>query len=278
MVDIKFSNKIIIISSLILLQGCATTNNWISSLWGDDEKPADASTATTTPPPTTTTTPQPTTAVAAATTSVLPTSMDTTAASADKTKKIDIMAQEDTPADSETTIRKEELKLTNLELRKYAYELGFDPRKKLNDVQKHIIHNRKKLRELERSLDTQKERLQYSKILPWLQNDLEKIEFLSIPSIEGRQVWINKKKIWSRTKNLKQFDDVVEAQDIAIGMPADYVRRSWGEPSYVETSGNPIYKNERWQYLKQVPTPQGYKQEIRSVYFEGGKVTGWETE
>jgi len=172
----------------------------------------------------------------------------------------------------------EEIKLTNLELQKFAYELGFDPKKDLTGEQKQQILDRKKLRQLERTLDSQKERLQYSKVLPWLINDAEKIQILSIPSIEGRQVWINKNKIWSRAKDLKNFDDVLESQDIAIGMPADYVKKSWGEPTDIETSGNPIYKNERWQYLRQVSTPQGYKQEKRLVYFEGGRVVGWETE
>ena len=174
--------------------------------------------------------------------------------------------------------RVEEIKITTLEMQKYAYELGFDPKKEIANEQKQQILERKKLRELERSLDSQKERLQYSKILPWLASDTEKIEVLSIPSIEGRQVWINKNKIWSRAKDLKQFDEIVESQDIALGMPQDYVRKSWGEPSQIETSGNSIYKNERWQYLKQVSTPQGYKQESRLVYFEGGRVVGWETE
>lgn len=174
--------------------------------------------------------------------------------------------------------RVEDVKITTLEMQKYAYELGFNPKKAIPHEQKLQIIERKKLRELERSLDTQKERLQYSKILPWLASDSEKIEVLSIPSIEGRQVWINKNKIWSRAKDLKHFDEVVESQDIAIGMPQDYVRKSWGEPTQIETSGNSIYKNERWQYLKQVSTPQGYRQESRLVYFEGGRVVGWETE
>lgn len=177
-----------------------------------------------------------------------------------------------------TIQRVEEIKLTTLEMQKFAYELGYDPKKDLTSEQKQQILNRKKLRELERALDSQKERLQYSKVLPWLQNDIEKIEMLSIPSVEGRQVWINKNKIWSRAKNLKNFDDVVAAQDIAIGMPTDHVKKSWGEPDNIEISGNPIYKNERWQYLKQVATPQGYKQEKRYIYFEGGRVVGWETE
>ncbi len=182
------------------------------------------------------------------------------------------------PAPPPETQRTEDIRITTLEMQKFAYELGFDPKKELSVKQKQQILDRKKLRSLERSLDTQKERLQYSKVLPWLNNDQEKIEVLSIPSIEGRQVWINKNKIWSRAKDLKNFDEVVESQDIAIGMPAEYVKKSWGEPTSIETSGNHIYKNERWQYLKQVSTPQGYKQEKRLVYFEGGRVVGWETE
>lgn len=172
----------------------------------------------------------------------------------------------------------EDLQLSDLELQKYAYELGFNPKAELTNEQKQQIVDRTKLRELERALDSQQERLQYSKVLPWLNGDKEKIELLSIPSVEGRQVWINKNKIWSRIKEMKNYDDVVEAQDIALGMPADYVRKSWGEPTSIEVSGNPIYKNERWQYLRQVSTPQGYRQERRYVYFEGGRVVGWETE
>lgn len=168
--------------------------------------------------------------------------------------------------------------LTSQELQKYAYELGLDPKKELTLDQKIQIDQRKKLRALEKALDSQKERQQYSKVLPWLKSDEEKLEFLGIPSIEGRQVWINKNRIWSRAKNLKDFTEVMEGQDIAMGMPADYVKKSWGEPDNVEASGNPIYKNERWKYVKQVSTPQGYRQEKRYVYFEGGRVVGWETE
>ena len=181
-------------------------------------------------------------------------------------------------ANQEQTQRLEKIELSQIEIQKYAYELGFDPKKTLSEEQKKQISDRKRLRELERSLDTHKERLQYSKVLPWFKNDVEKIEMLNIPSIEGRQVWINKNKIWSRAKSLKEYDEVVESADIAMGMPAEYVKKSWGEPDNIETSGNPIYRNERWQYNKQVSTPQGYKNEKRLVYFEGGRVVGWETE
>ena len=177
--------------------------------------------------------------------------------------------------------KKDEIKpveLTRDELEKYAYEIGLDPRKELTEDEKKQVEKRKRLRQLERTMDSQKERLQYSKVLPWLKNDDEKLDYLTIPSIEGRQAWINRNKIWSRAKDLKGYVEVMESQDIAVGMPADYVKKSWGEPDQVEPSGNPIYKNERWKYLKQVSTPQGYRQERRYVYFEGGRVVGWETE
>ena len=132
---------------------------------------------------------------------------------------------------------------------------------------------------MERSLSSKKEREQYSKILPWLKNDEEKISFLSIPSIEGRQQWINRNNIWGRSQApQEEMKELIETQDIAVGMPQDYVRRSWGEPLSVEVSGNPIYKNERWKYQRQVSTSQGFRKETRYVYFEGGRVVGWETE
>lgn len=182
-----------------------------------------------------------------------------------------------TPPKTGTT-RKVELNLEQQDVQKLAYELGLDPKKPLTDNEKSMIADRQRLRELERGLNSSNERLQYSKVLPWLRSDQEKIDLLSIPTTEGRQVWINKNKIWSRAKSLVEFDEVVESQDIALGMPTEYVKKSWGEPDHVETSGNPIYRNERWQYNRQVATPQGYKLEKRLVYFEGGRVVGWETE
>ncbi len=175
-------------------------------------------------------------------------------------------------------VKKSASTLTDEELSKFAYEIGLDPTKNLSSEEVAQVEKRKKLRTLERSLDSQKERINYSKVLPWLQDDEEKITYLSIPSVEGRQAWINKNKIWKRAKNSKDYQDIMEATDIALGMPSDLVKKAWGDPDAIESSGNPIYKNERWKYIKQVSTPNGYRQEKRYVYFEGGRVVGWETE
>lgn len=161
---------------------------------------------------------------------------------------------------------------------KIAYELGKDPQR-LTASDRKEIEDRQKVRELEKTLLSPKEREQYSKILPWLKSDREKIAILKIPSLEGRQAWINKNNIWTRSRfPAAEMKQLVDTQDISVGMPQEYVRRSWGDPLLVEVSGSPIYKNERWKYQRQVSSVQGYRKEIRYVYFEGGRVVGWETE
>ncbi len=146
-----------------------------------------------------------------------------------------------------------------------------------NEQPDAVSENR--IRNLERKLDSKKEREQYAKVLPWLRTEAEKIEFLSISGIENRQDWLNQKKIWQRAQLPSQeYKELIESQDIAIGMPMDFVKKSWGEPQSVESSGSPTFKNERWKYTRHVSTHEGFKQERRYVYFEGGRVVGWETE
>lgn len=169
-------------------------------------------------------------------------------------------------------------KLSDQDLEKYAYELGLDPQKKLTVAERKEVLKRRQLRELERGLDSPKERVNYSKVLPLFANDQEKIDYLSIPSLEGRVAWVNRNKLWNRDKTNPDFLAVAEAQDITLGMTQELVKKSWGEPNQVEHSGNPIYKNERWKYIRDLPTLSGYKRERRYVYFEGGRVVGWETE
>lgn len=169
-------------------------------------------------------------------------------------------------------------RLSDKDLDKYAYELGFDPHKGLSETERKAVLLRRKVRQLERGLDSPRERLNYSKVLPLFANDQEKIDYLSIPSIEGRLAWVNRNKLWNRDKTNPDFMALTETQDITLGMSQELVRKSWGEPQQVEHSGNPIYKNERWKYTRELPTVSGYKRERRYVYFEGGRVVGWETE
>jgi hypothetical protein len=166
----------------------------------------------------------------------------------------------------------------DVETTRMAYEMGFNPVTMSGDEQQQVLQ-RRKLRELEKTMESKQEKLQYSKVLPWLRNDEEKIELLSIPSLEGRQAWINRNNIWARARVPEnRMKELIDSQDISVGMPMEYVKRAWGDPLAVEVSGNPVYKNERWKYSKNVPGSDGFHQQKRSVYFEGGRVVGWETE
>lgn len=165
------------------------------------------------------------------------------------------------------------------EYKKTAYELGFNPEIGLNYDEHEAVQNRVKRRQLEKRLSSKKEKEQYSKALPWFKDDAEINQFLNIPTLEGRQAWILRNNIWDRSKTPdSEMKALLESQDIAVGMPMELVKKSWGEPLAIDISGNPIYRNQRWKYQRQVSAPDGFKKETRLVYFEGGRVVGWETE
>lgn len=148
----------------------------------------------------------------------------------------------------------------------------------LSDSDVDAIQNKRRLQALESRLQSKREKEQYSKVLPWLTSDDEKIEFLKLGSVDERQAWINSNGIWKRAHAPgSDVREAIETGDISVGMPMDYVKRAWGEPQSVEVSGNPLYKNERWRYTKQISTQDGFRQEKRLVYFERGRVVGWET-
>ena len=175
-----------------------------------------------------------------------------------------------------TGMRSPDISLSEFE--KYAYELGYNPKMPLTATETELVKDRAQIRKMERVIQTEKEQTHYAKILPLMQADREKIEYLTLPTIESRLAWANRNKIWNRSKPDPKMLDVSDKQDIAVGMTTQLVRRAWGEPESVEASGNPIYKNERWKYVKDVATSNGYKRERRFVFFESGKVIGWETE
>lgn len=148
-----------------------------------------------------------------------------------------------------------------------------------NDQETERISQKTRLKQLENSLSTKKETEQYSKALPWFQTDEERIDFLRLPGFEARQKWLSERSFNQRTGQIKsRMRELVEAQDIAIGMPQNLVRQSWGDPDSIEVSGNPLFKNERWKYNRYVSTQEGYRPEKKIIYFEGGKVVAWELE
>ncbi|MCM2281507.1 MAG: outer membrane protein assembly factor BamE [Bdellovibrionaceae bacterium] len=157
-------------------------------------------------------------------------------------------------------------------------ELGFeDNSRELNDTQRAALQMRLKLKQSEKELVARKEREQYFRHKPLMRNDRERIEFLNLPSYEARSRWLTARGISaSHPKHPVEYQKLIEQNDITLGMTRQAVRDSWGEPELVEVAGNPIYGNERWKYLEEMSSPDGYLTEARIIYFESGRVVGWE--
>lgn len=158
-----------------------------------------------------------------------------------------------------------------------AQDLGFDDTQSLNPQQRYALKKRLELREAERALAGRREREQYYRYKAFLRSDQERVDLLNLPTFEARQRWLDSRGYSSENfGKTAQTQALIEANDITVGMSKDAVKESWGEPEVVEVAGSPIYGNERWKYQEYVSSPEGYLSETRLVYFEGGRVVGWE--
>ena len=157
-----------------------------------------------------------------------------------------------------------------------ANELGFQAPELSNDqLQAVDLHTR--LRRAEDRLEGKRERDQYYKNKPYIRNDLDRLEFLALDNFDDRNQWLTSHGVFGTdTPNRPEIQALVEINDITVGMTKQAVRESWGEPELVEVAGNPLYGNERWGYSEQLPSSDGFQTEKRVVYFEGGRVSGWE--
>lgn len=156
-------------------------------------------------------------------------------------------------------------------------EFGLMPDRALTDREVAAIETRIALKKAEKSLEGKREREQYFTNKPYLRNDRERLEFLRLGSFEARNRWLNAKGIQASTAtHAPEIQALIDTNDIALGMTKQAVRDSWGEPELVEVAGNPLYGNERWQYSEQTSSTEGYRSQDRLVYFEAGRVSGWE--
>lgn len=69
----------------------------------------------------------------------------------------------------------------------------------------------------------------------------------------------------------------LEAEEIIPGMSMDDVLSVWGRPTHVEVAGEVRFKNQKWTYSDRSSHYLG-PSTSRIVYFEEGKVVGWETD
>jgi hypothetical protein len=159
-----------------------------------------------------------------------------------------------------------------------ATQLRIDPNQSDDESNNEAITVRIALEKAEKALLGRREREQYFNNKPYMKSDLERLSFLSLESHQERSRWLASQGIQgSATAHAPQIQKLIEANDITVNMTKQAVRDSWGEPELIEVAGNPLYGNERWHYSEQVSSTEGYQSELRLVYFESGRVIGWET-
>lgn len=156
-------------------------------------------------------------------------------------------------------------------------ELGYDGRA-LNERERARLEDRIRLKRMEAEIESKRDQKQYYSVRGVMPNDRERMQFLSLPSYEAKQRWLqNRGYLKEETSYPDNIAKTIEAHDIALGMSQKAVRESWGDPDFVENAGNPMYGYERWNYHRFTPSSDGYNKENRIVYFESGRVVGWET-
>jgi len=156
-------------------------------------------------------------------------------------------------------------------------ELGYSGRA-LNEKERARLEDRIRLKRLESQIEAKRDQKQYYSVRGAIPSDRERIQFLSLPSYESKQRWLQNH---GYGKEETSYSDgvakTIEAHDISLGMSQKAVRESWGDPDMVENAGNPMYGYERWNYYRFTASSDGYNKENRIVYFESGRVVGWET-
>lgn len=157
-------------------------------------------------------------------------------------------------------------------------ELGIDGGRELSEREVEAIKARIELNRLEKNVVSEVEKRQYFALKPYFRNDRERIQFLKLPDHESRTRWANMKGLTTEQSNFDSTTTkLIERNDVARGMTRAAVRQSWGDPDFVEVAGDQLRGNERWRYNKLVSSEDGFSNETRIIYFEGGVVVGWET-
>jgi hypothetical protein len=73
----------------------------------------------------------------------------------------------------------------------------------------------------------------------------------------------------------RRIHDAIAYRDVVPGMEMTDVRAALGDPMDVSTAGDPASGNERWDYSLGLTGRQSLGAR-RTLYFENGKLVGWE--
>ena len=134
---------------------------------------------------------------------------------------------------------------------------------------------RQELRQKEMNLNT-RERALYREASPYFESASERIYYLNLSSderydyLEARSIPVgNFGNTRRAARNIASLDpNGYEDRSLYMGMSKGEVMSAWGRPSRVDVAGNPRNQNERWSFYNNGRT--------QYVYFEGGKVQGWQ--
>ncbi len=124
------------------------------------------------------------------------------------------------------------------------------------------------LQELEEQL-TDHEYNHYQKHKNKLPRLSDKIYFLKLKGLRAKDEYLYRKgHVEDFLQNSPQEMQAIRDREIVLGMTKQNVIESWGQPVKVDFAGDPRHENERWAFF--------YYGKIRYVYFENGRVRGWE--
>lgn len=200
--------------------------------------------------------------------------------------------------DADSGERKKESKRVLTLMKLFHSEFKGKSMESLDDQERDRVFFKKILLKLERNLKSKEEKRQYYSYKAYLSNDESRIEFLLIPSVGKREVWFKQKKsVGFDLEKRKLFRNLIEKQDVAIGMNQEEVFASLGKPYRIEVAGQRMYRNEIWYYLdvvsEVVSQPIDWKEmevleehgkksldthhhRMNRIYFEEGMVVGWD--
>lgn len=155
-------------------------------------------------------------------------------------------------------------------------ELGL-PEGKITSKQRDALELSIALKRAEADIESRRDRRLYYKMKGNLRDDNERLYVLQLPNASARARYVSDHNLANPDDNrTEELAAAIEAKDIALGMTQKAVNESWGDPDQVETSGEKVFGVERWRYNRYVSGGEGYRKETRVVYFESGRVTGWE--
>lgn len=158
-------------------------------------------------------------------------------------------------------------------------QLGYSNKDQLNETEWQKVLQQVKLQQLERQLITQRQKKQYYEHKPFM-TSRQMNEYLTLNSEPQRKSYLIQNNIQSPSMENypAEISELIEGNEIALGMTKQMVTQSWGEPDQVEYAGNSVYQNEKWSYRTTSPSLNGYVHENRVILFESGRVAGWTKE